>query len=102
TPGEIDWIDFPTGSQKTMILRDTSFTDARNNAKGKEYSAISYQGMESVYAAEKNFNAIKIKTELNYSSSSNTESNLETQTEYIWFVPELGFFIKAEVHANDI
>jgi hypothetical protein len=95
-PNGFMWIDFPTGTQRTNVIRDTSGDNGYD--KFSEYQAISYVGYESVQAAGKTFNAMKIKLDSRSSSSSTNYSDASETVEYFWFVPEIGFFVKAEMH----
>jgi len=94
-------MDFPTGTQRTNVLLDTTSTDSLSNDRYSEYKAISYVGRESVQAAGKNFYAIKIKADSRYSYTSSGYGESSEVVGYYWFVPEIGFIVKAEEHSTD-
>ncbi len=92
---QIDWSILPTGSRKTIVVSDTMLSSTE-----REYESISYIGQESITTPAGTFNSIKIEDKFTVTDTSSYPYSY-INTDDIWYVPQLGMFVKIQGHISD-
>jgi hypothetical protein len=101
SPDSIAWIDYPTGTQKTIL--DTPTTTISSGEQTTTTDVRSFIGAENLTTTAGNFYTLHVR-ETETTLTIDTEVSFHDSEVFVddyWFAPSIGLFVKITATQND-